>query len=184
VPTCLSIGRERAQVLLQAEQIQRIQSSVDSMETNFDKADHELRSINSVWGQVPPLSLHCVFAFILPPQLGNAIRGAPKKKHDTNASYNKSAFARVAILRPRLASHASAGKSRRNARRWKKNSALRTRKRRRRKRSCRKSTCCPVWPRLGCQWWLSAFMSVCAVLCRLCCARALRDGEAGWRRRV
>lgn len=56
----------------QGEQMRRIQGNLDKMEGHFDQADHELKSINSVWGQ-----------------LGNAITGAPKKKYDTNAKQDK-----------------------------------------------------------------------------------------------
>jgi len=51
----------------QGEQIQRVQGNIDTMSNHFDKADHEMKSINSVWGQ-----------------LGNSITGYKQKEYNTN----------------------------------------------------------------------------------------------------
>jgi len=56
----------------QGEQIRRMQDDVDTMEQNFDKADRELKTIGSLWGQI-----------------GNSMSSYKQKDRETNAKIDK-----------------------------------------------------------------------------------------------
>ena len=62
----------------QGEQIKRIQGGIDKMEGHFDQAEHELKTINSIWGQ-----------------WSSGITGPPKKTYDTNSKADKCVFAAI-----------------------------------------------------------------------------------------